>query len=62
MLSKARREVRVVVLDADELQLGIVVRPLQRVPGREVVRVEVVRDHSRLDREEPLEVLDALAE
>ena len=62
VLSKARREVRVVVLDADELQLGIVVRPLHRVPRREVVRVEVVRDDARLDREKSLEVLDALAE
>ena len=62
VLGQARGKVRVVVLDADELELGIGLGALLRVAGREVVGMEVVRDHPRLDGEEALEVLDALAE
>ena len=58
VLGQARREVRVVVLHADELD----VLALERVGGREVVRVQVVRDDLGRDREQPLEVRDALAE
>ena len=57
MLGQAGGEVRVVVLDAHRLD----VLALERVLGGEVLRVQVVRDDLRLDREEPLEVLDPLA-
>ena len=49
---------RVVVLHGD----GSHPFPLERVAGREVVGVGVVRDHLRRDRDEPLEVRNTLAE
>ena len=49
---------RVVVLDGDR---GNAVA-LERQRGRRVVRVQVVRDELRRDREQPLEVRDALDE
>ena len=57
MLGEARGEVRVVVLDADELDAVA----LERVRGREVVGVQVVRDDLGRDREQPLEVRDPVA-
>ena len=57
VLGQRRREVRVVVLDADRLQPEV-----ERVLGREVLRVQVVRDQLGLHREQPLEVLDPVAE
>ena len=56
VLGEARGEVRVVVLDADQLQAVA----LERVGGRRVVGVEVVGDDLGRDREQPLEVLDPL--
>ena len=55
MLGEDGGQVGVVVLDADELDVG----PLERVLGGQVFRVEVMGDHLGRDREEPLEVLDA---
>ena len=46
------------VLHADELHA----LPLERVGRREVVGMQVVRDHLGRDGEQPLEVRDALAE
>ena len=53
VLGEHRREVRVVVLDAD-----VVAVALERVLGRQVLRVQVVGDDLGLDREQPLEVRD----
>ena len=47
---------RVVVLDADELDPV----ELECVLGREVLGMQVVGDELRLDREQPLEVRDPL--
>ena len=58
MLGQAGGEVGVVVLNGDRLDAVA----LERVPGREVVRVEVVDHHLGRDREEALEVGDALLE
>ena len=57
VLGQSRGQVRVVMLHADQLDA----LALERVLGRQVVRVQVVGDDLRLDREEPLEVLDPLA-
>jgi hypothetical protein len=58
VLGEARRQVRVVVLHRHVLD------PLagERVRGRQIVRVQVVDDHLRGDREQPLEVRDARLE
>ena len=58
VLGQAGREVRVVVLHADELDAVA----LERVGRGEQVGVQVVRDDLGAHVEEPLEVLDALAE
>ncbi len=58
VLRKAGGQVGVVVLDGDALDA----LPLERIAGRQVVGMEVVGDEGRLDGEQPLEVLDALAE
>ncbi len=57
VLGQAGGEVGVVVLHADELDAVA----LERVLRREVLGVQVVGDDLGLDREQPLEVLDALA-
>ena len=57
VLGQAGGEVGVVVLDADELDA----LALERVRGRQVVRMQVVGDDRGRDREQPLEVRDALA-
>ena len=57
VLRKACGEVRVVVLDARQLDAV----ELERVGRRGVVGVQVVGDERGLQREQPLEVLDALA-
>ena len=58
VLGEARRQVRVVVLHADELDAVA----LERVLGRQVLGVQVVGDDLGRDREQPLEVLDPLGE
>ena len=58
VLGQARREVRVVVLDADELDAVA----LERIARGQVLGVQVVRDDLGTHVEEPLEVRDALAE
>ena len=58
VLGQARGEVGVVVLDADVLDA----LARQRVGRRQVVGVQVVGDDLRRDREQPLEVRDALGE
>ena len=55
VLGEARREVGMVVLHPDEAH----VLELERVLGRQVLGMEVVRHHLRLDGEQALEVLDA---
>ena len=55
MLGQAGGEVRVVVLDGDELDI----LALERVARGEHVGVEVVRDDLGAHREQPLEALDA---
>ena len=56
VLGQAGGQVGVVVLDRDVLDA----LARERVRGREVVGVQVVRDDLRRDREQPLEVRDAL--
>ena len=58
VLGQAGGQVGVVVLDADQLD----VVALERVLGRQVLGMQVVGDDLRLDREQPLEVLDPLEE
>ena len=58
VVGQAGRDVRVMMLDADQVhpgQLGSVLRG-------QVLRVQVVRDHLGGDVEQPPEVLDALGE
>ena len=57
VLGERRRQVGVVVLDADEPDAVA----LERVLGREVLGVKVVRDDLGRHREQALEVLDPLA-
>ena len=56
VLGQASGEMGVVVLDPDELHLV----ELQRVLGRQVVGMQIVRDHLRRHGEHPLEVTDPL--
>ena len=56
MLGEAGRQVRVVVLDREVLDA----LALEGVLGREVLGVHVVDDELGLDREQALEVLDAV--
>ena len=58
MLGQAGREVRVVVLHADQAYAV----QLHRMLGGQVLRVKVVRHHLGLHGEQPLEVGDALGE
>ena len=58
VLGQARRQVRVVVLDPDQLDAV----EIERVFGRQVLGVQVVGDDLGLDREQRSEVLDPLGE
>ena len=58
VLGEARREVRVMVLHPDQLDAVA----LERVLGRQVLRMQVVGHDLGRDREQPLEVLDPLGE
>ena len=58
MLGQACRQVRVVVLDADQLDPVA----LERVLRREVLGVQVVGDHLGRHREQRAEVLDPVGE
>ena len=58
MLGKAGGQVRVMVLDRHEIDP----RAFECVLARQVLGVQIVRHDPRLDREQPLEMLDALDE
>ena len=60
VVGQAGGDVRVVVLHPD--QSAGAVGELERVLGGQVLRVQVVRDHLRVDVEQPPEMLDALGE
>ena len=60
MLGEACGEVRVVVLHPDSSTCRSSRGTLERVPRREVLRVQVVDDELGCHGEQPLEVLDAL--
>ena len=62
VVGQAGGDVGVVVLHADQVQALVGVGEFQRVLGGQVLRVQVVRDHLRLDAEQPAEVRDALGE